>query len=95
LYIPLNNGVSQLSSYGALNPYINQFMASTNTWSVDASIDKNFHVTERVQLRVQLDAFNVLNVQGNSPSPGSYGVAYTSTSYNTPRQLQLGAHLNW
>jgi hypothetical protein len=95
VYIPLNNGVSQLSSYGALNPYINQFMASTNIWSVDASIDKNFHVTERVQLRVQLDAFNVLNVQGNSPSPGGYGVAYTSTSYNTPRQLQLAAHLNW
>src|ERR1039458_4034169 len=29
-------------SYGGLNPYINQFVSSTNIWSFDASLGKNF-----------------------------------------------------
>ena len=95
VYIPLNNGKTQQVAYGALNPYRNQFIASTNVWTTDASIHKTFHFTERLRLRLQMDAFNVFNMPGNTPSPGSYGIAYTDSSYNTPRQLQLSAHLNW
>ena len=93
--VPLSNGVQQPISYGGLNPYINQFVSSTNIWSFDASLGKNFHLNERVRLRVQMDAFNAVNVPGNSYSPGTYGVAYTNTNVNTPRQLQFSSHLYW
>jgi len=95
VYIPLSNGDSQLVSYGALHPYNNQFVLSTNIWSFDTSIGKNFQLRENTRLRLQLDTFNTLNVPGNSASPGNYGIAYTNTNVNTARQLQLSAHLYW
>jgi hypothetical protein len=93
--IPLSTGAQQPVAYGALNSYINQFVSSTNIWSFDTSLGKNFHLTERVRLRLQMDAFNTVNVPGNSYSPGTYGIAYTNTNVNTPRQLQLAGHLYW
>jgi hypothetical protein len=93
--VPLSTGVQQPIAYGALNSYINQFVSSTNIWSFDASLGKNFHLNERFRLRLQMDAFNAVNVPGNSYSPGTYGIAYTNTNVNTPRQLQLAGHLYW
>jgi len=70
-------------------------------WTADLSLFKVFPITERVNLRVNLDAFNAFNVQGyNNPSttdgtepvqPGGVG----ATSHNTPRQLQLTARLTF
>ena len=65
-------------------------MASTISFF---SLFKVFPITERMRLRLNVDAFNLFNVQGlNNPSSsdGTLGAApqYTS-SKNTPRQLQL------
>jgi hypothetical protein len=93
--IPVSNGTKQEVTYGALHPWINQPVASTNTWNMSASVNKTFRLSERARLRLQMDAFNVFNMPGNSPSANSLGIAYTNTNFNTPRQLQLSGRLNW
>jgi hypothetical protein len=93
--VPLSNGVQQQVAFGGLHPWINQPVASTNTWSFDSSLNKNFHFNERFRLRVQMDAFNTTNTPGNSSSPSSLGIVATNTNVNTPRQLQFSAHLYW
>jgi hypothetical protein len=93
--IPVSNGTRQEVAYGALHPWIYQPIASTNTWLLNTSLKKTFRLTERVGLRLQVDAFNVFNMPGNSPSANSLGLSYTNTNLNTPRQLQLTGRLNW
>jgi len=61
---------------------------------MDASIFKVFPITERVNLRVNVDVFNALNEQG-SINPGAAGVENTLSSGNTPRQIQLTARLTF
>jgi hypothetical protein len=83
------------------NPYSKTILAGPKYWSADLSLFKVFPITERVNLRINLDAFNVFNVQGDpTPSttdgtelvqPGGVG----ATSKNTPRQLQLTARLTF
>ena len=93
VFVPLNNGTTEPVAYGAINPFINNFLSSTHTWDFDASLGKNFKLSERVRLRLQMDAFNAPNVPGNSSQPGGYGIAYTNFNVNTPRMLQLSGHL--
>jgi hypothetical protein len=93
--VPLASGAKQQVTYGALHPWINQPILATNTWNFDASLNKNFNFTERMRLRVQIDAFNAVNRPGNSASPNTMGVALTNTNVNTPRQLQLSARFYW
>jgi hypothetical protein len=95
VYVPLSTGVQQPIAFGGLHPYINQFVASTNIWSFDSSLGKNFHFNERIRLRLQFDTFNTVNVPGNSYTPGTYGIAYTNTNVNSARQVQLSGHLYW
>jgi hypothetical protein len=83
------------------NPYSKTVIPGPINWTADLSLFKVFPITERVNFRVNLDAFNVFNVQGyNNPSatdgtepvqPGGVG----ATSHNTPRQLQLTARLTF
>jgi hypothetical protein len=83
------------------NPYSKTIIPGPINWTADLSIFKVLAITERVSFRVNLDAFNVFNVQGyNNPSatdgtetvqPGGVG----ATSHNTPRQLQLTARLTF
>ncbi len=80
--------------------YGHEFINGPFNWNADASIFKVFPITERVNLRINMDAFNAFNVQGyNSPSANGIeivqpGVGQTS-SYNTPRQIQLTARLTF
>jgi hypothetical protein len=60
----------------------------------DASLLKVFTIKERYRLRLNLDLFNVFNVQGLNV-PNSEGIVSLSNSYNPnnqfgfkPRQLQ-------
>ena len=83
------------------NPFSKTVLPGPINWTADLSLFKVFSVTEHVNFRVNLDAFNVFNVQGyNNPSttdgtepvqPGGVG----ATSHNTPRQLQLTARLTF
>lgn len=59
---------------------------------------KFFNLTERARLRINVDVFNVFNTQGLNV-PGSDGVVSLQNSYGgfgfRPRQVQLGARLEW
>src|SRR5260370_35940933 len=71
--VPLKNGTNQLVAYDTgLNPLRNQWVAGPWLTNLSASVYKTVAVTERVKLRVNLDAFNVLNQPGRvTPSTDS------------------------
>ncbi|MBS1829268.1 MAG: carboxypeptidase regulatory-like domain-containing protein [Acidobacteria bacterium] len=84
------------SGFGALHPWINQPVLSTNTWTVDASITKNFAISERFRVRVQADFFNAFNVPGNSFTPlDNTGIVTNQYSQNSPRVMQLSGRFIW
>jgi len=73
-------------------------------WSADASLFKVFPITERTNLRFNLDAFNVFNHQGIANLSGSNttdGVVIVqaggvgATSANGPRELQFSLRLTF
>lgn len=80
--------------------YAHKWLNGPFNWSADASIFKVFLITKRVNLRVNMDAFNVFNVQGYN-NPDSSGLeqvqpgAGQASSHNTPRQVQLTMRLTF
>jgi hypothetical protein len=100
----LNKGNPQSIAYDAgplaAQYYSNKYLNGPFNWEADASIFKVFPITERVNLRINMDAFNAFNVQGYG-NPGSGGVEEVqpgvgqATSYNTPRQIQLTMRLTF
>jgi hypothetical protein len=89
------------NSYG-VNPYAKTFIHGPWNWDSDMSLYKVFPVTERVNVRFNLDVFNVFNHQGfNNPSGTDGTETYVAggsagaSSYNTPRQIQLTLRLNF
>ena len=67
----------------------------------DLSVFKVLPITERVNLRVNVDAFNAFNIQGlNNPSGTDGTTCYSAggvgcSSHNTPRQLQFTVRLSF
>jgi hypothetical protein len=77
------------------NPYAKTFLHGPMNYGADLSLFKMFPITERVKMRLTLDAFNFLNVQGyNNPSTTD-GTESLLSSANTPRQLQLTLRLSF
>jgi hypothetical protein len=78
------------------NPWFYSGVNGPRFFNMDASLVKDFHLTERAKFSLRVDAFNVLNnVNWASPnvSPGNPSINGRSTSIlnNTfGRQLQLG-----
>jgi hypothetical protein len=70
-------------------------------YSADLSLFKVFPITERVNVRFNMDAFNAFNIQGyNNPntSDGTEAVepgVGVASSHNTPRQIQLTLRLTF
>lgn len=69
-------------------------------WTANASLFKVFPITEKVNLRFNVDAFNVFNVQGyvNPAGSGLEDVqpgAGDAVSYWAPRQIQLTLRLSF
>jgi hypothetical protein len=102
IWLPVTNQAApyRLTLNGAtagspLHPWINQPIQSTNLWSVDAALVKNFMIRERVNLRFQADFFNVFNTPGNPFAAGADGLVGAWTNANTPRTTQLSARLSW
>jgi hypothetical protein len=60
------------SSQG-IHPLAHTFLNGPNNWNADASLFKVFPITERVNLRFNMDAFNVFNVQGYTNPSGTDG----------------------
>lgn len=79
----------------SVNPYSKTFIHGPFNYNADLSLFKVFPITERVSFRVNVDAFNAFNIQGhNNPNTTDGTEAFTS-SYWTPRQLQLTARLTF
>lgn len=75
--------------------YLNKAMVPSPVhWTVDASLFKVFPIKRDLSLRINVDAFNVFNVQGDT-NPGTDGVVQRLSSFNTPRQIQLTARLTF
>ncbi len=77
------------------NPFGHTALHGPTNWVADASLFKLFPITERANVRMNVDAFNVFNHQG-IPNPSSTdGTVCTSaggvgcSSYNAARTLQL------
>ncbi|MBL8168480.1 MAG: TonB-dependent receptor [Acidobacteria bacterium] len=81
-----------------LHPWRNQYHMGPFNWNLDASLMKFFRVNERLIVRVNLDVFNVLNLQGLN-APAADGIASLGNSYGgsgfRPRQLQGTIRVEW
>jgi hypothetical protein len=68
--------------------------------TVDLGLQKNLHLSGRINLELHGDAFNALNTPqfvnpGSTLSnPGSFGIV-TETKANTNRQIQLTGRLTF
>jgi hypothetical protein len=85
----------------AVNPFYHSFLNGPNNWTSDLSIFKVFPITETVNLRFNVDAFNAFNVQGFTNPSGTDGTEQfvagigQASSYWTPRQLQFTLRLSF
>jgi Carboxypeptidase regulatory-like domain len=81
-----------------LHPWRNQYHLGPFNSSLDVSMMKFFRIQERLILRVNVDVFNVLNLQGLN-APNAEGIVSLGSSYGAngirPRQLQGTMRLEW
>jgi hypothetical protein len=79
----------------APNPFAQTILLGPFNYEADISLYKVFSITERVKLRVNVDAFNAFNIQGRvNPNPND-GIESLQTSYWTPRQVQFSARISF
>jgi hypothetical protein len=100
--IPANNdNGSSESGIDVTNPFGHTVLNGPWEWSTDASLFKVFPITERFNLRMNVDAFNVFNHQGFGNPSTSDGTVCTSaggvgcSSYNSARTIQLTLRINY
>ena len=99
VYLPLQTGgVVRVNYDTGLHPWRNQYKLGPFNWTMDSSMGKYFSFTERARVRLNVDVFNVFNVQG-LVTPTSEGISSLATSYAgfgiRPRQLQLSARFEF
>ena len=93
--VPLKNGTNQLVAYDTgLNPWRNQVLPGPWLTNLTASVYKMIPITEKVSVRLNLDAFNVLNQPG-LPLPSGEGIISLRTSAQGARTLQYTMRLTW
>lgn len=93
--VPLKNGQNQLVAYDTgLHPWRNQVMPGPWLTNMTASLYKNVRLSERVSLRISLDAFNVFNQPG-LVLPAGDGIISLRTSAQAARTMQYTARLIW
>jgi hypothetical protein len=97
VWIPLKDGTVQRTTYApGINPFQNQYLPGVITWGLDAGLIKNFRITEKVNLRFNMDAFNVLNHPGTPNSiSGTSGVLSTFGAANGGREVEFTLRLGW
>jgi hypothetical protein len=97
--VALKNGSQVVTGYSPGPAGANPFSATTLlgpfNYNVEASLYKVFSFSERVKLRLNLDAFNAFNIQGRVNPNTTDGVESLQTSYWTPRQIQITARLSF
>lgn len=97
--VPLSNGTSPTVAYSpgpaGVNPFSHTVLHGPYNWSADLSLFKVFPITETMNFRVNIDAFNAFNVQGYNNPNTTTGIQNFTSSYNTPRQIQLTARFTF
>jgi hypothetical protein len=104
--VTLKNGQQVLTAYSPAPVYSTNFSAGVNPYSMtvlqgprnfqaDMSLYKVFQLSERWNLRVNIDAFNAFNIQGLTNPDITNGIQTFQNSYWTPRQIQLTARLSF
>ncbi|MEO8597428.1 MAG: carboxypeptidase regulatory-like domain-containing protein [Candidatus Solibacter sp.] len=95
VYVRLKDGFNQLVPLDSgLNPYRNQYVNGPWITNLSASIYKTVNLTERLRLRINLDAFNVLNQPGIG-TPSTEGLISLRNSAQGTRVLQYTARITW
>jgi hypothetical protein len=93
--VKLKDGTNQTVAYDTgLNPLRNQWAQGPWITNLSASVYKTVDITERVKLRVNLDAFNVLNQPGIG-TPSTEGIISLRNSAQGARVLQYTARITW
>ena len=93
-----SNGTTAQVAYSpgpGINPYSHTVLPGPINYSADLSVFKVFPITERVNLRINMDAFNAFNIQGYVNPNTTDGTESLRTSYWTPRQVQFTARLTF
>jgi hypothetical protein len=97
--VTLKNGTQVVTGYSpgpsGANPFSQTVLLGPFNYTADISLYKTFAITERVKLRVNIDAFNAFNIQGRVNPNTTDGVESLQTSYWTPRQIQFSARINF
>jgi len=97
--VTLANGTQNTLGYSLgpteNNPYSKTFIHGPMNWTIDLSLFKVFPITEKVNLRFNMDAFNALNMQGYNNPSATDGTESLLSSYNTPRQVQFTLRLTF
>jgi hypothetical protein len=103
--VNLSNGTQSVQGYSPYpsgasgpatgNPYSHTFINGPINWTIDTSLFKVLPITERVNLRFNMDVFNALNMQGYANPDATTGIESLQTSANSPRQVQLTLRLTF
>jgi hypothetical protein len=95
-WVTLKDGTVQRTTFNnGLHPWRQQYFPAPGQWVLDAALFKTIPITERVQMRLNADFFNVFNRPGTPGSVGGNGVISTRVSDLAPRELQLTLRLMW
>ena len=95
-----DNGPSE-GAIDVTNPYRHTVLNGPMNWTANLSLFKAFSITDRIGLRLSMDAFNAFNNQGLPNPSGTDGTVCTTpggkgcSSNNTPRQIQLSGRLSF
>ena len=97
VWIPLKDGTVQRTTYNpGLNPFQNQYFNGVFTWTMDAGLIKNTPIAEKINLRFNADAFNVLNHPGTSNSiSATSGILNTFGAASSGREVEFTMRLTW
>jgi hypothetical protein len=96
VWLKLNNGKTQRATYNtSLPPWRNQYSPGPRQWFQDASLFKIVRLTEKLNLRFNVDFFNVFNNPNNPTSVAANGVLATRNSGSAARTTQLTVRLSW
>ena len=86
---------SSSASWSGDNPFAKTVLTGPFNYTTDASMFKVFPINERLNLRFNVDVFNLLNMQGYNNPSGSDGTETLTSSYNSARQVQFTLRLNF
>jgi Carboxypeptidase regulatory-like domain len=100
--VPLKNGTTDTQPYSPGPAGVNRFsktvLLGPYNYNADISLFKVFPIKNQLALRINVDAFNAFNIQGNvnpNTTDGTENLQTPGANYWTPRQIQLTARLSF